>query len=112
MEALVSAGFVLRRRKHLEHDVRLSIFLKDFGKVLVLLKGALKMGAKLKSFQEPFTAANFQLSIPPHGSYARLIGAEYVSSNQHLSRHMSSFEIANKCCEMVDVMIPFRAPSP
>ncbi len=104
-------GIVLKRTRHLEADTRLTLFLKDQGKVIATLKGGQKMGSKLRAVAEPFTEADFHLFLPPHGTFARLIGGRLIDSHQHLRASYPAFETASRCCEVVDALLPYRAPS-
>jgi DNA repair protein RecO len=112
MNLLTESALVLRRNRHLEHDARLIVLLRNEGKVLVTIKGAARMSSRLRVFQEPFTRADMQLYLPPQGLYARLIQGTLVRTHQHLRQNPSAFHAACRAVETVDVLLPFRAPSP
>ena len=59
MNALTGPGIVLRRAKSAEDDMRLTVYFREFGKVLVTSKGSQKAKSVLKAVQEPFTEADF-----------------------------------------------------
>ena len=73
MNLVSSLGIVLRRERHLDHDTRLTFFLREEGKVFIAVKSGQKMASKLRIFQEPFTKADVQLFLPPHRIHGRLI---------------------------------------
>lgn len=109
---LTDRGLVLRRVRHLEDDFRLTLFLREAGKVLAVSKGGRRFSSKLKAVQEPFTEADFHVFLAPHGFNARLITAQLRNSHFALRGSVEAFETASRCCETVDVMLPFRAASP
>jgi hypothetical protein len=112
MNILTDRGLVLRRVRHLENDVRLTLLLRETGKVLAVSKGGRRFSSKLKSVQEPFTEADFHVFLAPHGFNARLMTAQLVNTYFPLRGHVDAFETASRCCETVDVLLPFRAASP
>ena len=108
----IGRGLVLRRTRHMEQDVRLTVFLRDVGKILVLAKGGLKSANRLKALQDPLTEAEYHVLLAPQGIHARLIGGKLIASPHHFSKNWGNFSLASKCCEVVDSLLPFRAPSP
>ncbi|MCG3205462.1 MAG: DNA repair protein RecO [Elusimicrobia bacterium] len=112
MESLLSRGLVLRRVRHLDNDLRLTLFLRDVGKVLAISKGGQRMASKLKAVQQPFVEADFHLFLPPHGVHGRLASGRLISSHERLSSHLDAFQMACRCAETVEMLLPFRAPSP
>lgn len=112
MEPLSSRGLVLRRVRHLDDDFKLTLFLRDAGKVLAISKGGQKMASKLKAVQQPFVEADFHLFIPPHGVNGRLVSGRLLDSHERLSSNLDAFQMACQCCEVVEMLLPFRAPSP
>lgn len=112
MDSVSGVGLVLRRERHLEQDLRLTILMRDAGKVKAISKGGQRLSSKLKAIQEPFTEADFQLYLPPHGGYGRLAGGRLVHSHQNLRAHLEAFQLACRCCEVVEALLPARAPSP
>ncbi len=104
-------GLVLRRTRHMEEDTRLTILFREIGKILVLSKGGLKSTNRLKSLQDPLTLSDYHIALAPQGIHARLIGAKLIASPHLLSQSWESFSLASKCCEVVDALLPFRAPS-
>lgn len=112
MNLISEPALVLHRAKHLEHDVRLRVLLRNEGKVLVIIKGALRPRSKLRVFQEPFTRADLQLFLPPHGVYARLIQGSLVKTHQLLRHNPNAFYTACRAVETVDALLPLRAPAP
>ncbi len=100
MNLIPGPGLVLRRNKHLETDVHLHLFMKETGKVYATVKGGQRFSSKLKSLQEPFTLAEFQ------------VYRQIQESHQFLRTDYKSFLVASKCCEVIDALLPFRAPSP
>jgi DNA repair protein RecO len=111
MSLITTHGIVLRRQRHLENDVRLTLFLRDEGKVIATVKGGQRFGSRLRVFQEPFTHADFQVFLPPHGTYARIIQGKLVDSHHLLRGSVSAFQTACRIVEVMDVLFPFRAPS-
>ncbi|MCB4756698.1 MAG: DNA repair protein RecO [Elusimicrobia bacterium] len=107
-----SPGIVLKRERHLEQDSRIVLFLKDFGKVMTSVKGAQRMTSKLRPLQEPFIEADYQLFLPDHRPHARLISGRLINSHHNIRHNTAAFETASKCCETIDILFPFRAPSP
>lgn len=107
----VSRGLVLRRVKHLEKDVRLTLFLRDIGKVFVVARGAQGMNFRLKSLLELFSETDFQIYLPRHGLYGRVIGGKLLDCHQNLRLNVAAFGVACKSCEVIDFLLPFRAPS-
>lgn len=112
MNSVTSLGVVLRRARHMENDMRLTLFLRDVGKVFVVAKGGQKSSSKLKAFYDLFTEAEFQIYIAPHGLHGRLTGGKLQDSHTGLRQSVEAFQMACQCCEVVDALVPFRAPSP
>jgi DNA repair protein RecO len=112
MESISSVGLVLRRVRHLDSDFKLTILLRDFGKVAAISKGGQRLLSKLKAVQEPFSEGDFQLFVPPHGTNGRLTGGRLINSHQNLRQNYEAFNAACRCCEVVEMLLPFRAPSP
>ena len=112
MESLVGRGIVLRRVRHLDDDFKLTVLLRDAGKVMAVSKGGQRMASKLKSVQEPFVEAEFQVFAPPHGVNGRLAGGRLLDSHRALRSNIDAFNIACRCCEVVEMLLPYRAPSP
>lgn len=112
MIPLTGTGLVLRRSRRGEVDVRLTVFMREVGKVLVLSKGGQRPQFKLRSLQEPFTEADFHLFVPPdNGVNGRLAGGKLIDSHQGLRTRYDAFETASRMLETVDVLVPFRAPA-
>jgi DNA repair protein RecO (recombination protein O) len=102
---------VLRRRKHLEYDVKVLVLLRDYGKVAVMSRGAQRLTSKLKALHEPFTEADFQLFATHDGHNGRLAGGRVIDSNVGLRANMQAFTYACRAAEVVDMLVPYRAPS-
>ena len=81
VESLIGHGLVLRRRKHLEFDVKLLVLMREYGKVAVVSRGGQKLNSKLKALHEPFTSADFQLYATHDGHNGRLGGGRLLNSN-------------------------------
>lgn len=111
MQSLTGPGIVLRRAREFDTDIRLTLFLRDHGKLYAVSKGGLKMSAKLKAVQEPFTEADFHVMVPEHGHTGRLVTGKLLSSHHGIGSSLLGFEIAARCCESIEAMFPFRAPS-
>ena len=112
MIPLGGAGLVLRRSKRGEEDIRLTVFLREAGKVIVLSKGGQRPQFKLRALQEPFTEADFHLFVPPdNGVNGRLAGGKLLDSHAALRRNYDAFQTAARMMETVDVLVPFRAPA-
>ena len=113
MIPLTGLGLVLRRSKRAEDDFRLTVFLRDVGKILVLAKGVHGPKSKLRSLLEPFTEADYNLFVPPdNGVSARLAGGKLLDSHQGLRRNYEAYHSAARMVETVDVLVPYRAPAP
>ena len=112
MNALTGPGLVLRRAKRAEDDMRLTVFFREFGKVLATSRGSQKPKSVLKAVQEPFTEADFHVFAPEHGVNGRMAGGKLIDSHQGIRTRFDAFETASRACETVDVLVPFRAPSP
>ncbi len=112
MDSISDVGLVLRRVKHMDNDFKLTILLRETGKVLAVSRGGQKMASKLKAIQEPFIEADFQVFAPPHGVNGRLAGGRLINSHMDLRSNIDAFNIACRCCETVEMLLPYRAPSP
>jgi hypothetical protein len=113
MIPLDGLGLVLRRAKIGEEDLRLTVLLRESGKLLAVAKGGLRPQNKLRALQEPFTEADFHLFVPSdHGVNARLAGGKLVDSHQGLRTRYDAFETASRTIETVEALLPFRAPAP
>jgi len=104
-------GIVLQRNRHMEHDLRLKLFSKLEGKLITTVKGGQRPTSKLRVLHEPFTWGDYQIYLPPHKVYARLIGGKLIASNQFLRQNYQIFHLASQCCEIIDLLFPYRAPS-
>ncbi len=111
MESLNGPGLVLRRRKHLEFDVKVLIFLRDAGKVVAISRGGQRLTSKLKALHEPFTQADFQLFATHDGHNGRLAGGRLIDSHIGLRTNPGAFLWASRALEIVDLLIPYRAPA-
>lgn len=96
----------------MDEDVRLTLLLRDAGKVTVVSKGGQRLRSKLKGVQEPFSSADYQIYLPQHGSNGRLGGGRLIESFSGIRTNVMAFSTAARCVEVVDMMLPFRAPSP
>lgn len=111
MNSLSGPALVLKRARHLDHDARMTVFFRDHGKLAVVAKGGLRLQSKLKSLLEPFSETDLQVYVPEHGTYGRLAGGKLLDSHEALRARFSAYQLACRSCEMVDILIPFRAPS-
>lgn len=109
---LTGAGIVIYRAKHLDADHRLTILHQTEGKMIITAKGGQRMNAKLKSIQQPFCISDLHIYIPAHGVYGRLVGGRLLSSHHRIQDSYDRFSVASQCCEVIDLLFPFRAPSP
>src|SRR5689334_4933800 len=112
MESLSGPAIVLRRVRHLDTDARVTLLVRDAGKLLATLKGAQRPSSKLRALIEPFSEIDVQLFAPLHGVNARMAGGKLLSSNQALRTRLEAFSLAAKACETVDALLPFRASAP
>ncbi|MFN0117183.1 MAG: DNA repair protein RecO [Elusimicrobiota bacterium] len=112
MKTYTSAGIVIKREKHLESDDRLIVFTKEWGRLLLNAKLSRRLFSKLRSVQEPFVEADFYFAMPEHAYYGRLISGKVIDSHQGLRNHLLAYGIASQCCEVINNLLPFRAPSP
>jgi DNA repair protein RecO len=111
MDSLIGPGIVLRRRKHLEYDVKLLVLLRNEGKVAVISRGGQRLTSKLKALHEPFTQAEFQLYATADGHNGRLAGGRLVDSHIGLRKRTEAFLLACRSAEVVDMLLPYRAPA-
>ena len=111
MNALSSLGLVLRRQRHLDEDVKLTLLLRDHGKIIAVSKGGLRLGSKLKALHEPFTEADFQIYLPSQGVNGRVTGGKLVDSFHGLRADLGAFQFAAASSETVEALLPFRAPA-
>ncbi len=112
MDSISGVGLVLRRARHLDNDLKLTILMREFGKVLAVSKGGQRMSSKLKAVQEIFSEADYQVFVPAHGVNGRLVSGRLIGSHEKLRGNYDAFGIACRCCEVVEMLLPFRAPSP
>jgi DNA repair protein RecO len=112
MTLISESALVLRRQRHLEHDARLTVLLRNEGKIIVTIKGAAKPKSRLRVFQEPFTRSEMQIFLPPQGLYGRLIQGTLTRTNPHLRINPAAFHAACRAVETIEVLLPYRAPSP
>jgi DNA repair protein RecO len=112
MKLTTHQGIVIRRIRHLEEDAKLTLLLRDEGKIIATIKGGQKLTSKVRVLQEPFIKADFQLFLPPHGPYGRVIQGRLINSHQGFRTNLLSFQLASQACEIVDMLLPFRAASP
>lgn len=112
MQTLSGTGIILHRKRHLDHDVQVTLFMRETGKVLGVIKGAQKMSSKLKVLQEAFSEIEVQIYSHEGSSHARIIGGKLLNSHMPLRQNTGRFFVASQCCELVQAAIPFRAPSP
>jgi len=104
-------GLVLRRSLHSETDVRLTIFLRQYGKVMATAKAGCQFQSRLKVLLEPFSDVDIQIFLPEHRSFGRLIGGRLKRSYPHLRKNVKIYQRACQCCETLDLLLPSRAPS-
>ena len=109
---LPSLGIVLRRRRHLEEDSRVVVLLREEGKVILAAKGGQRLQSRLKSALEPCAESDFEVYLPPHGVYGKVIGARLVRSRTGLRVHYDRFQTACRMTEALDALLPARAPAP
>jgi DNA repair protein RecO len=95
----------------LEYDVKLLVLLREGGKVAVISRGGQRLTSKLKVLHEPFTEAEFQLYATHDGHNGRLAGGRLLNSNAGLRANSDAFMLACRCVEVVDMLLPYRAPS-
>lgn len=112
MDLLSSTGLVLRRRKHLEDDVKMLVLLREHGKVALMSRGGQRVKSKLKSLHEPFAEADLQLYATHDGHNGRLVGGRLLNSNIGIRHNPSAFLLGCRCLEVIDLLLPYRAPSP
>lgn len=112
MKSITDNALVLRRKRHLENDYRLTVFLREHGKFSLVSKGTALLKSKLKALQQPFSELDIQVYVPPQGTNGRLVSGKLIRSFERLRDSYEGFLVASACCEVVDMLIPFRAPSP
>lgn len=112
MNALTGPGLVLRRVRHLEDDVRMTVLLRHHGKIMITSRGGQRLASRMRAVQEPFSEAELQIYAPEHGNNGRLAGGKLLDSHPRLRSRMDAFQTASRAAETVDMLLPYRAPSP
>lgn len=112
MKAISDKGLVLRRKRHLENDTRLTVLLREHGKFSLISKGTALLKSKLKALQEPFSEIDIQVFVPLQGTHGRLVAGKLLHSFDRIRSSFEAFLVASTCCEVVEMLVPFRAPSP
>jgi len=109
---ITSRGIVLSRRNHGERDLKLHVFLRQEGKVIATVKAGQNTQSKLKSLQEPFILADYQVYLPKHAVFARILNGKLIQSHHKIRQNLAAFLVASQLCEMIELLFPFRAPAP
>jgi DNA repair protein RecO len=112
MKSITDTGLVLRRTLHLEKDHRLIVLLRGQGKFSLVSKGTSQISSKLKILQEPFSLIDIQAFLSHHGTHGRLTGGKLLHSFDKIRQSYEAYLVASACAEVVDMLVPFRAPSP
>ena len=112
MATFTDMGLILRRSTSLDDDVKVTVLLKTHGKITAIMKGARRSKMKLKTLLEPFTEADYQVFAPGHATQGRLINGSLKNSHSRIRTSVPAFSTACRMCEVIDLLIPQRMPSP
>ncbi len=97
-------GIILRKADLSDIDRLLTVYTKNFGKILVRAKGVGKKESKLKAFLEPFNLGDFLLAKSK--TIDVLTGAECIREFINLRSNLESLAMAFYFSELVDKLIP------
>jgi len=112
MTTFTDLGLILRRSTSLDDDVRVTVLLKNHGKVTAFMKGARRAQMKLKILLEPFTEADYQVFLPVHATHGRLINGSLKNSHAKIRMSIPAFSTACRMAEVIDLLVPQRMPTP
>ena len=96
-------GIIIKKNNLNDLDRLLTIYSKDFGKIVVKAKSVRKNQAKLKGHLELFLYSH--LMIAPGKGFDIITGAETVESFSHLHNHLPSLAGGYYLSELTDKLI-------
>jgi len=97
-------GIIIKKSNLGEFDHLITIYTKEFGKVLLKGKSTRKNQAKLKGHLELFL--NSYLMIAPAKGFDIITGAETVNSFPYLHNNLTSLSVAFYLSELIDKLLP------
>lgn len=96
-------GIIIKKADLSETDRLLTVYTKNFGKILVRAKGIGKKESKLKSLIEPFNLCEFMLAKSK--SIDVLAGVYPIKEFSYLHGNLSSLAYAFYFAELIDKMV-------
>jgi DNA repair protein RecO len=96
-------GIIIKKANLGEFDRLITIYSKDFGKIIVKAKAVRKNQAKLRGHLELFLRSH--LMIAPGRGWDIVTGAETIESFPYLHQHLSSLAAAYYLAELIDQLI-------
>ena len=96
-------GIIIRRRNLGEYDRLLTVYTKDFGKILIKAKSIRKNQSKLRGHLELFLRSHFMI-VPGRG-FDIITGAETIESYPCLHNSLPSLAVAHYLSEIADKLL-------
>jgi len=96
-------GIIIKKTNFGEFDRLLTIYTKDFGKLLVKVKSVRKEKAKLKGHLELFNHSH--LMIAPGRGFDIVTGAETINGFFDLRQNTTNLSACYYFCELIDKLI-------
>jgi len=97
-------GIIIKRADLGQADRLLTIYTKEYGKILVRAKGVNKNESKLRSLIEPFNLCEF--SLAKSKIIDVLAGVYPIKEFVFLRQNLESLSLSIYFCELVDKLIP------
>jgi len=99
-------GIVIKRRKHQEADLILTVFSRSLGKIEVLARGLRKAKSKMASQLELFNLA--QIDLYRGRSWDLIIGAENINNFSNLKAELKKLVLVHFLAEFIDKFTPLE----
>ncbi len=96
-------GIIIKKENLGEFDRLLTVYTKDFGKLLLRAKAVRKNQAKLRGHLELFLKSHFM--IAPSRGFDIITGAETIESFPYLHKNLSSLAAAFYLSELTDKLV-------
>ncbi len=98
-------GIVLRQSEYKDNDLLLNVFLKEHGKISLVVKGGLKENSKNKALCAPFSCSQFQIDYSPLKSIFLLKTGSLQHSFYKIKDNLDLISCANLMVEILEQFI-------
>lgn len=105
MSTYVTHAVVLNKDNYKDYDVKFIVYTPDYGKIVIIAKGAKKITSKLNSHLEFFSVT--KVMIAKGAAVNRLAGAQIVEAHKNIIRDNHKTIIALYFLEVINLLVKY-----